>query len=137
MRWVSMEVNVWSLWRQLLPKSPNPFLYDQNKTACERSLGAKGAEFPHPARYRMHNVDWCRYREGCCAHMAASGGSAAPCEQRGKAARVLRARVEGSEGRKRRRREEKAERGGILSVTGIEGVERGRGGGVWEQQRWG
>lgn len=43
---------------------PNSFLYSQYGTVYECSPWAKGAEFLHPAQYRIHNMDPWHYRDG-------------------------------------------------------------------------
>lgn len=104
--WRSTNVNREDL---LGPGSKIGIVYGSN-------LWAKGAEFPHPAEYRIHkkkkwdqaaNMDPWHYREGCCAHMMVSVGGRgvllhmAPCEQHRKAGWAVRARVDGREGRRR------------------------------------
>lgn len=132
MWWVSMEVNHW---RQLLPESQ--ILFFTTKAGQFRNAIRELKEQNSHIQLTTEYIIWIRDIIGrvvmhtwrclggyCCTLWAASQSCLS---------------AESPSGRERREMKRRwREKGGILSVTGIEGVERGRGGGGdWEEQRWG
>ena len=89
---------------------PNSSLYDQNGTVYPCG---KGAEFPHPAQYRIHNMKPWHYRDGCCAHMMVFGGYC--CTLRAASQGCLHAESPSGQERRAMKRRRREKRGDPLS----------------------